>query len=743
LVSERDQNFLLRGDGPGWVLKVSNAAEDRAVLEMEVSAIEHVARMDPGLPVPLPRHARDGQAVAEVTVGDARHLVRMIPYLPGRNAQPSEIDARTIREIGVVVARLARAMRGFFHAAGGRVIEWDQKQLPDLARHARLIDDPIRRDLLDRALERFQRRVMPVLPSLRAQIIHNDMTLDNLLLDEVGTVTGIIDFGDMAHTATVLDVPATLQSLVRDRRDIFGVAAEFLQGYASVLPLEAEEVDLLGDLLAGRMVQTILISAWRTRQFPDNAYITGWAEPAWELLEQLEQVGFDEASRRLAAAARSPIRARHDPAPASDEELRTRRQRVLGSALEPLTYRRPLHLERGKGAWLFDADGRAYLDAYNNVPVVGHAHPRVVDALARQASLLNTNTRYLHPAIVELAERIVEGMPPGLDTVMFVNSGSEANDLAWRLAKAATVQEGGLVTEWAYHGVTAAIADFSPSEWKPDQRPRAVETFAPPDTYRGPYASPVEGAAAARRGMAAAIEGLAGRGIRPAALFIDALFTSDGIFAPPAESVVAAIEIARQAGALYIADEVQSGHGRTGAGLWGFTAWGVTPDIVTLGKPMGNGHPIAAVVSRSEVVERLAAQTTFFSTFGGNPVACMAALTVLDVLADERLVENAASVGAWLRDELVRLAEAHAAIGDVRGRGLMTGVELVDANTGAPAGDLAEEVRDQMRERGVLVGTTRREGNVLKVRPPLCIRRDEAALIVKTLDEVLSGLANG
>jgi 4-aminobutyrate aminotransferase-like enzyme/Ser/Thr protein kinase RdoA (MazF antagonist) len=743
LVSERDQNFVLQGDGPGWVLKVSNAAEDRAVVEMEVAAVEHVARMDPGLPVPLPRHARDGAAVADVTVGDARHLVRMIPYLPGRNAQPSELDERTIREIGVVVARLARALRGFFHPAGGRVIEWDQKHLPDLARHAQLIDDSSRRDLLGRALERFQRRVMPVLPTLRAQVIHNDMTLDNLLLDESGTVTGIIDFGDMAHTATVLDVPATLQSLVRDRPDVFGVAAEFLQGYTSVLPLEDEEVELLGDLLAGRMVQTILISAWRTRQFPENAYITGWAEPAWDLLGQLEQVGFDEASRRLAAAARAPIRPRYDGVPVSDHELLARRRQVLGSALEPLTYRRPLHLERGRGAWLFDTDGRAYLDAYNNVPVVGHAHPRVVDAIARQASLLNTNTRYLHSAIVELAERIVAGMPPGLDTVMFVNSGSEANDLAWRLATAATGHGGGLVTEWAYHGVTAAIADFSPSEWEPGQPPRSVETFEAPDTYRGPYASPMEGAAAARHQMTAAVDGLAARGIRPAALFLDALFTSDGIFAPPAEPVAAAIEIARQAGALYIADEVQSGHGRTGAGLWGFTAWGVTPDIVTLGKPMGNGHPIAAVVARADLVDRLAAQTTFFSTFGGNPVACVAALTVLDVLADERLLENAASVGEWLRDELVRLARVHAAIGDVRGRGLMTGVELVEAGAQAAAGDLAQEVRDRMRERGVLVGTTRREGNVLKIRPPLCIRRDEAALIVRTLDEVLSELTDG
>jgi 4-aminobutyrate aminotransferase-like enzyme len=245
----------------------------------------------------------------------------------------------------------------------------------------------------------------------------------------------------------------------------------------------------------------------------------------------------------------------------------------------------------------------------------------------------------------------------------------------------------------------------------------------------------------ARKDMAAAIARLAERGRHPAALFLDSMFTSSGIFIPEPATVFAALEEARAAGALIVADEVQAGHGRSGEGLWTFPAWGVTPDIVTLGKPMGNGHPVAAVVTRADIADRMAAETTFFSTFGGNPVACMAALTVLDVIEDERLVENAASIGAWLRDALQGLARRHAVIGDVRGRGLMVGVELVeDAESLAPAGDLARNVRDGMRERGVLIGTTRREGNVLKIRPPLCIGQDDAGLIVSTLDEVLTAL---
>ena len=734
LVSERDQNFAIdTGDG-AWVIKISNAAEERGVVEMEVAAVEHVAGTDPGLPVPVARPALDGATVVEVTAGEATHLVRLLPHLPGRTWQPPELDEQVVAGIGEVTARMGHALRGFFHPAAGRVIEWDQKHLPELARHADLVADPARRALLDRVLERWERNVEPALPSLRAQVIHNDVTLDNLLLDEAGNVTGVIDFGDMAHTALVLDVPATLQSLVREREDIFAVAGAFLPSYASVLPLEPMEAELLGDLLAGRMAQTILISAWRTPRFPDNDYITGWERPAWVLLEQLEAAGWEEAGRRLAVMARAPVRRGRSSAPPPDDDLRARRT-VLGSALEALTYRRPLHLVSGAGAWMHDAAGRGYLDAYNNVPVVGHAHPRVVDAIARQASLLNTNTRYLHAAVVELAERITASMPPGsgLDTVMFVNSGSEANDLAWRLSMIATGGDAGLVTDWAYHGVTAAIADFSPSEWAPDEHPDGVETFPAPDTFHPAYAD----ADAARAAMGAAVERLRMRRRRPAALFLDGFFTADGIFTPEPETVAALVAAAREAGALYVADEVQSGHGRGGDGLWRFPAWGVHPDVVTLGKPMGNGHPIAAVVTRAELADRMAARTTFFSTFGGNPVACAAALAVLDVIEEERLVQNAAAVGERLRDQLRELAARHPAIADVRGRGLMTGVELADPATRASATALARDIRDELRERGVLIGTTRREKNVLKIRPPLCISLDEAQIIVRTLDEAL------
>ena len=340
-----------------------------------------------------------------------------------------------MRGIGQVTARMGIALRGFFHPAAGRAIEWDQKHLPDLLPHAELVDDRDRSRQLDRVLERFLERALPALPSLRAQVIHNDITLDNLLLDDARRGVGDHRLrrhdthGAGARRAGQPAVAASATERTSSRWPPISCPATRRCCRSS-----AARPNCWPTCSAGRMAQTILISAWRTRQFPDNAYITGWAEPAWALLDQLERVGMDRAAERLAGYALAPVSRGRSAAPPADDELRERRQQVLGSALESLSYARPLHLVRGSGAWMYDADGDAYLDAYNNVPVVGHAHPRVTDAIARQAALLNTNTRYLHDAIVELAERIVASMPDGLDTVMFVNSGSEANDLAWRLA---------------------------------------------------------------------------------------------------------------------------------------------------------------------------------------------------------------------------------------------------------------------------------------------------------------------
>ncbi len=425
-----------------------------------------------------------------------------------------------------------------------------------------------------------------------------------------------------------------------------------------------------------------------------------------------------------------------DPASADGLDDRTRaliarRERLLAPSYR-LFYERPLHVVRGEGVWLFDVDGRRYLDAYNNVVSVGHAHPAVVRAIANQAAVLNTHTRYLHESVLDTAEALLATMPDTPQQMLFTCTGSEANDAALRIARAATGGTGVIVTQLAYHGVTAAVSEISPSLAPTAPRPPHVRVVPAPDTFRI-----ADVATALAADVGSAIADLLAHGIRPAALIVDTLFTSDGVFSDPAGFLAPAVDAIHAAGGLFIADEVQAGMGRSGSTMWGFQRHGVVPDLVTMGKPLGNGHPVAAVAGRPEVLLPFGAEARYFNTFGGNPVAMAAALATLRVMQDEGLQANAAAVGAHLRAGFRQLAAAHPVIADVRGDGLFLGVELDD---GTPRRDLTAAVVNGMRERGVLISATGVHGNVLKLRPPLVLTREQANLLLSVADEALTAV---
>ncbi|MCI4674635.1 aspartate aminotransferase family protein [Candidatus Mycolicibacterium alkanivorans] len=399
-----------------------------------------------------------------------------------------------------------------------------------------------------------------------------------------------------------------------------------------------------------------------------------------------------------------------DPA---TESLIAARERMLGRSYR-LFYERPVHLVRGVGTRLYDADGACYLDAYNNVASVGHCHPHVVESVGRQLATLNTHTRYLHNGIVDYSERLLATMPDEIGQVMYACTGSEVNDLALRVAETHTGATGVIITTDAYHGNTAAVTAISPSIGGATSMGPHVRAVPPPDSYR---TATEELAGRFATDVGAAIEDLQAAGNGVSCLIVDTIFSSDGIYADP--SVLApAVELVRRAGGVFIADEVQPGFARTGAAMWGFLRHGVVPDLVTMGKPMGNGLPIAAMAARSEVLEAFANGVPYFNTFGGNPVTVAAAAAVLDVLEDEKLLVNAAEVGGQLRDDLAALAGDHPRIGDVRGAGLYIGVEII-SDTGEPDRAAARAVVNAMRERRVLISVCGHDGNVLKIRPPL------------------------
>ena len=428
------------------------------------------------------------------------------------------------------------------------------------------------------------------------------------------------------------------------------------------------------------------------------------------------------------------------------EEILGLRRRFIGGSLS-LSYAQPLHIVRGAGAYLYDAEGREYLDCVNNVCHVGHSHPRVVEAAARQMADLNTNTRYLHENLVAYAERLTATMPPPLSVCFFTCSGSEANDLALRVARTVTGRLDAVVVDGAYHGTTGSVIELSPYKFAGPGgagRPAHVHVTPMPDPYRGAHRT--DDPEAGRKYAAGVAEAMAAAEVRAggaAVFFAESALGCGGQIILPDGYLTAAYGHVRSAGGLCVADEVQVGFGRVGTPYWwAFETQEVAPDIVTLGKPIGNGHPLAAVVTTPEIAAAFDNGMEYFNTFGGNPVSCAVGLAVLDVIEDEGLRDNAARVGGYLMARLRELSERHELIGDVRGLGLFIGVELVrDRETLEPAAPEAAAVVNLLVERGVLLSTDGPLHNVLKIKPPIVFSESDATRLVERLDAALAAVA--
>ncbi|WP_425839791.1 aspartate aminotransferase family protein [Streptomyces fractus] len=424
----------------------------------------------------------------------------------------------------------------------------------------------------------------------------------------------------------------------------------------------------------------------------------------------------------------------------SSRQLIERREKLLGPAYR-LFYQQPLHIVRGKGCRLWDDEGNEYLDAYNNVVSVGHAHPRVVEAVHQQMQTLCTHTRYLQEGVLDYAEDLLATLsgPVADGHAMFTCTGSEANDLALRIAKYRTGNQGVIVTSEAYHGNSDQVAGISPAMGENAVLGTWTRRVPTPDSYRVPHEGMGEWFADHVREQ---IRDLERHGVGVAAFVVDSLFSSDGLYAHPTDLLGPAVKAVQEAGGLFVADEVQCGFARSGERMWGYQRHDVHPDIVTMGKPMGNGYPVAGIAVTHDAVAEFGHDMRYFNTFGGNSVAIAAAQATFDVIRDEHLLDNSRRVGELLRAGLADLSERHPAIGDVRGAGLYVGVELVtDRDTRTPDPALATAVVNGLRERRVLISATGAHGNVLKIRPPLVFDTNDADRLLSTLGEVLTDCA--
>ncbi|PDT27939.1 hypothetical protein CO660_19780 [Rhizobium sp. L9] len=747
LGGEREQNFrLVTADGAQFVVKVASLAEPTESLQFQIDALEHVAAIDPGFPVPRVRRTLAGAPMADVADEAGRsHALRVMSFLPGQTlldqiqASGRSLGAPELMTLGAMSGRLARALQGFYGGGAPKRMPWDLKNAPRLLErlHVRM-PERIKQVALA-LLPELSTVTTQALPKLRAQVIYNDFHESNVLaeVDPAFGVKGVIDFGDMVCGPVAQDLAVAIASLIHWTPDPVFAATCLARGYQRFMPLEDDDLAVLRKLVLARLLLQVGIVSYQSITNVPGTSLDDLQTLYMDAIERIAEVTDAAFVAGMLPSVVPFSTAAADARAVPKPTLLKQREAVLGKTYT--FYNEPLELVRGRGSKVYDALGTEYLDCYNNVANLGHCHPYVVDALTRQASTLNTNTRYLHAEIVRLGERLSATLPSHLDTWIFVCTGSEANDLAVRMARAVTGKEGIVVTENSYHGNTSVVSPLSLIDYDARDRPAWVETVPPPNLYRGLYRLSDDDAGYKYAGhIDDAAQRLKEKGEGFAGLLTDSIFDANGALVPPDDYLARAYSAARRHGALTIADEVQMGFARSGTHMWGFQAFDVEPDIVTMGKPMGNGHPLAALVTRREIAATLQMKGGYFNTFGGNTVSAAVGNACLDVLWGEDLQGNARKNGGILKVGLDDLLKRHELVGHIQGRGLFLGVELVtDRDTRAPAKLAARWVRERMKALGVLVSSTGPFGNIIKIRPPLVFSDSDAARCLEALETAL------
>ncbi len=754
LPSERDQNLRLDAGPAGtFVVKIASRQESVDVLEFQHTVLVRLSRLWSEGQTPRPVESSAGDRVCTIHHTDGyEYRLRVLTYLEGRPLSSIVTKSGPLLDgLGYALGDLDRCLADVRHAAMRRELRWDLRRGDWIVAHTHRIPGARRRGILERLLLQHRARIAPLDPELPVSVIHNDANDENVLLtpnpDGGWRLAGLLDFGDMLWSHTVNELAIAGAYAIFGAGDPLAAASALVAGYHRARPLSDAELRAVFPLIGLRLCVSVTMSAIAADEDPENAHAQISDRHAWETIDRLDDIDWRHAETRFrdacglapsvdADAGRSAL--------AFGALLRERQTRLAPSL--GLSYERPLEMVRGRGQFLFERGGRAYLDCVNNVCHVGHCHPTVVEALSRQAAMLNTNTRYLHQSLVEYAARLCDTLPDPLQVCIFVNSGSEANELAVRMARAHTGRRDAIVLEGAYHGNTATLVDLSPYKCEGpggEGLPDWVHEVVQPDPYRGPHrgAGAVVGREYAQY-VRAACERLVDAGRPPGLFLCESILGCAGQIVLPEGYLREAFRHVRSAGGVCVVDEIQVGFGRVGTHMWAFQTQGVVPDIVTLGKPMGNGHPIGAVVTTPEIANAFANGMEFFSSFGGNPVSCAVGMAVLDVVEAEGLRPHAARLGASLTDGLRALARRHTLIGDVRGLGLFIGVELVrDRGTLAPATEETGRLIELARADGVLLAAEGPHHNVVKIKPPLQFGERDAVLLLGILDRALHAIA--
>ncbi|WP_372945854.1 aminotransferase class III-fold pyridoxal phosphate-dependent enzyme [Muriicola sp.] len=660
---------------------------------------------------------------------DEGTLYRLLTFLEGQFLASVPHSPELLSDLGRTLGRMGTLLCSVSEVVlEAKEIDWDLRHTKRCLPLLRQIPNAPDRNLVAYFLLQFDDQISPISHRFKRSLIYGDANDWNVLTDGK-LVSGIIDFGDMCHTWTVNEVAIgmTYAMMHKDRPLEYGQYV--LEAYHREMPLTELECDSLYWLIAARLCISVCNSAAASGGKEGSSYITISEEGAWALLHQLLRINPMEAANTFRKAC--GFSRLHT---ASTAELLKNRKEHFGKNLS-LSYADPIPMERAAFQYMYDTQGNTFLDAYNNIMLVGHCHPRVVEAGRKAMAKLNTNTRYLYQALEEYSTALLAKFPPKLNKIYFLNSGSEASDLAIRMAKYHTRKKKVAVLDSGYHGHTQAGMQISAYKYQklgPDGKPWDTVELSLPKVFGSPWK---DDGTAGQNYSREAIERIHETDGELAAFIAEPIVGCGGQV-PLAKGYLNAVypEIRAQGGVV-ISDEVQVGFGRLGEVFWGYELYDVVPDIVILGKPMGNGHPMGAVVTTDEIAESFGQGPEFFSSFGGNPVSCQIGLAVLEVVAEENRQEHARNTGEYLQSALNNLKIKYPVIGDVRGYGLFLGVELVSPE-GQPLTTLASVLKNELRNQFVLVSTDGPFDNVLKIKPPLSFNQKNSDELVFKLDRI-------
>ncbi|MBU2971705.1 aminotransferase class III-fold pyridoxal phosphate-dependent enzyme [Pseudoalteromonas sp. C2R02] len=741
-----DLNYrLATEDSKKYILKIANSAEPLSELDMQNKMMQFIEQN------PIEQY-QFPQVIADINHQDITLLIdtqnqprymRLLSFVDGVfYSEHKNINCQHHQKLGEMLGKFNSQLVNFDHDASERYLDWDLKnaqQVIESKIHELSCDT--QKQQVKRILSTFVHQVSPFTEKLPQAVIHNDINDYNLLLsshDENSDIQGVIDFGDMVKSYQINELAIACTYALLDTNNPISVIKTIALAYHQQRKLNPTEAWVLFPLICARLATSVCNSAQAIKAEPDNEYLLISAKPAWRAIEKL--LKFDAKTIGFELQRLCQFETQNNQ---QHQEILQQRQDNLFKTLS-VSYKDPLIIERGQGQYLLDENNVAYLDMVNNVCHVGHCHPKVVEAGQKQMAMLNTNTRYLNNNIIAYSEALLSKMPDELSVVMFVNSGSEANELAMRLMQCYNKSNELIVVDGAYHGNTNKAIEISPYKFNGpggDGAADNIHIVPMPDPYRGKFKGMSEKTGQAyAESVSETISQLTLQGKQVGGFICESLQGVGGNLIMPDGYLRSVYRSIRAAGGLCIADEVQVGFGRVGTHWWAFETQDVVPDIVTLGKPIGNGHPLAAVVTTKKVADAFVTGMEYFNTFGGNPVSCAIGKAVIDTISEDKLRENAIMTGNYMMMQLRQLQNQFPIIGDVRGLGLFIGAELVRDQNLTPATEEAKYLVEQLKTRNILLSLDGPFNNVLKIKPPIVFNQSNVDYFIAQLKDCLAHL---